>query len=640
VSGARFSLLLFGGALAVRLLHVAVLHGGPLFRYLLIDSAFYDGVGRALAAGAGFPPGPFFMNVLYGAFLGAMYSLFGSGEGGRLAVLLLQSGLGALSCVLLVRLGEEVGRPGDGRVAGALLAVFGPAIFYDAALLTPSLLLFLTLAATLVAARLLASPRPLPAAALGLLVGLLVLGRANHLLLLLGLVLLLVRRGRPGLVAAGVTTAVALLLVAPVTVRNARESGELVLVTANGGMALWAGNHPGATGIYSEPGFLSNPVPEREAEDYRIEASRRAGRELTLAESSRWWQRATVSRWVSEPLATARLMLEKLRFWFHATESQTNLSYYLALDFSPVLWFLRINLGWVLPFAIVGLARDARRLPVVALPIAVSLVTCLLFYVSSEYRHPVVPMLLLFGVAGGRWALGVVRTGTPARRVAVVAGLLALLVVVNFRDPFVTRLQSRRVDYVNFGTLASDAGDLALAEQLFRESIRIDPAWPVSRRKLADVYQRTGRVAEAAEESRRAALLEGEVPTDANPLRAAAALFREQRFGEAKAAFLEIAGGGGELAPGALNNAGLCAMNLGQTAEADSLFRAARAADPTYASPVIHRGRLALALGDSTAAEAFAREALELAPADGRAQRLLLRARGDASVPDDPEDDR
>ena len=43
---------------------------------------------------------------------------------------------------------------------------------------------------------------------------------------------------------------------------------------------------------------------------------------------------------------------------------------------------------------------------------------------------------------------------------------------------------------------------------------------------------------------------------------------------------------------------------------------------------MIHRGRLALSLGDSLAAEQRAREALELAPHDGRAQRLLARARG------------
>jgi Flp pilus assembly protein TadD len=70
-------------------------------------------------------------------------------------------------------------------------------------------------------------------------------------------------------------------------------------------------------------------------------------------------------------------------------------------------------------------------------------------------------------------------------------------------------------------------------------------------------------------------------------------------------------------------------MNLGEAARAESLFRAAAAIAPGYASPVVHLGRLALSLGDSVSAEAHALEALEIAPRDERAARLLARARGE-----------
>jgi len=644
----RVELLVVAGALAVRLLHLASIRNTPIFRYLLIDSAFYDEVGRRLATGGSFPEGVFFMNVLYGAFLGAVYTVFGAADGGRLAAGALQCVLGALSCGLIARIGAAIGRPRDGVIAAVLLAVFGPAVFYDAALLTPSLLLFLTTAATLAAVESLRRPSVAGALVLGLLLGLLILGRANHLLLLGGLALLLARRGRAGLGAAALATLTAIVVVSPVTVRNHRVSGELVPVTANGGMALWAGNHPGATGIYSQPGFLGNPVPEREAEDYRAEASRRAGSELTLAQSSGWWQRETLRHWGSEPARTARLLARKLHLWFHATESQTNLSYYFAQDQSPVLAVLRIHLGWILPFAICGLILDGRRYPALSLPIAVSVVTCLLFYVSSEYRHPVVPLLLLFAVFGGRVVVSVLREGETWRRAVVGLGLVLLLVAVNFRDPFLARLQSRRVDYLNFGTLAAEAGELDEAERLLRESIGIDPAWSVSRRKLAEVLQRRGQTGEAGEELRFAERLEGGGSAGAASLAQAGELFRTGRLPEAKRAFLSIAEAGDDRRAGALNNAGLCAMRLGVPAEAESLFLAARAADSLYVSPVVHLGRLSLAFGDSARAEVHALEALALEPADGRAQRLLERARGqepdvegapdgDAEQPGNPE---
>ncbi len=621
----RREALLFGGALAVRLAHVAAIHRGPVFRYLFIDSQFYDGVGRRLAAGDGFPEGPFFMNVLYGLVLGGVYAVSGSGEGGRLAALCLQCALGAAACVLTVRLGEALGFPREGLAAGLLLAVFGPAIFYDGALLTPGLLLFLTVSATLVAVRASAPAGGARAALLlGALTGLLVLGRASHALLLAGWIPL-VGRGPGGARRALLVAAACAAVVLPVTLRNLAASGEWIPVSANGGMALWAGNHEQATGIYSEPPFLSNPVPEREAEDYRAEASRRAGRELTLAGSSAFWTRATLARWAADPAGAVRLAARKLRFWFHAVESQTNLSYYFARDFSPVLQVARLHLGWILPFAVLGFALRPRAFLVPAIPVAASLLTCALFYTSSEYRHPVVPCLLLFAAAGARRVGSLLRGGAPAARVAAAAALLALLVATNARDPFLSRLTSRRVDYYNFAALALAEGRLDDAERFARRSIAIDPSWPVSRAKLAEILQRAGRVDEAGEEHRRAGELRGAA---VDPLEAPMILFRAGRFAEARSAFLTLAAAGGETRPLALNNAGLCAMRLERVAEAESLFTAARTADPGYASPVIHLGRLALAQGRTEAAAAYAREALALAPSDGRAHRLLARALG------------
>jgi len=618
---------LFAAALAIRVAHVAAVRPGPLFRYLLIDSEFYDAVGRRLAEGGGFPDGVFFMNVLYGAFLGAVYALFGADDGGRLGALLLQAALGAGACVLAARLADAT--TGGGVWAGAVLAVYGPAIFYDAALITPSLLLFLTTAAVLVAVR--EAPGWRSGALLGLLGGLLVLGRANHALLLPALVAPWLGRGSGGRAAAGVAVGLAVLVVLPVTVRNWRQSGELVPVSANGGMALWAGNHPGATGIYSEPEFLTNPVPEREAEDYRAEASRRSGRELTLAQSSRFWTRETLRAWSRDPARSLRLAARKLRIWLNATESQTNLSYYFAMDFSRVLAVFRPHLGWILPLALVGLALDARRFPLVAAPIAVSLLTCLVFYVSSEYRHPVVACLVLFAVAGGRRVADAWRSvragGSPLAAIGLSSATLALLVFVNFQDPFLARLESRRVDYLNFGTLAKMAGDLEEAERLLERSIAIDPAWSPSRRQLAEVLQRRGDARRAGEESDLADRLEGrEAGGPADPLAVANRLFEGERFEEAGAIFRQLAEAGVEPVAGSLNNAGLCEMRLGHAAAAESLFLAAVALDSLYASPVIHLGRLALAQGDSAAAARWAARALSLAPEDGRAQRLKARA--------------
>lgn len=620
-------------ALGVRLLHLFALRDTPIARYLLIDSAFYDAVGRRLAAGDGFPEGVFFMNVLYGAFLGVTYWLGGSPELGRSATLALQALLGAASCGLVWLIGREIGRPLEGRVAAILLALLGPAIFYDAALLTPSVLTFLTTLAVWLAIRGGERPTGTRGLLLGLVLGLLVLGRANHLLLAALWFAWWFRRpgARPAacLLLVGVA-----LVVAPVTWRNYREASEFVLVTANGGMALWAGNHEGATGIYSTPPFLTNPVPEREAEDYRAEASRRAGEELTLAASSSFWRRETVARWAGDPIGAARLAARKAYLWFHATESQTNLSYYLAIDYSWVLRAFRLHFGWVAPFVLLGAWPVLRRSPALWGPVVVSLITVMAFYMSSEYRQPVVPLLLLAAAGGVRLAVQVLRRGAWPAKAAVGVAIVALLVAANYRDAFLDRLQSRRVDYLNFATLAADAGELVEAEQLVRRSIEIDPNWPVSRGRLAEILQRTGRSAEAGDQLRATPGGTGLSSPEEQELWRATEWFRDGRFAEAQARFLEIADRGGVARPGALNNAGLCAMRLGEPTRAESLFVAARESDSTYASPVVHLGRLALSRADSVAARGYAEEALRLEPSDGRARRLLRRATGRAPGPE------
>ena len=74
----RRDIALFAGALVVRLAYLLEIRSGPLLKYLFIDSAFYDEFGRRLATGEGLPGGPFFMNVLYGFWLGAIYLPFES----------------------------------------------------------------------------------------------------------------------------------------------------------------------------------------------------------------------------------------------------------------------------------------------------------------------------------------------------------------------------------------------------------------------------------------------------------------------------------------------------------------------------------------------------------------------------------
>jgi hypothetical protein len=74
-----------------------------------------------------------------------------------------------------------------------------------------------------------------------------------------------------------VVAAVALAVVAPWTYRNWRVLGEFVPISTNGGVNLWIGNNPNATGAYSYPTSRINPLFMTEGELARD----RLGREFS-----------------------------------------------------------------------------------------------------------------------------------------------------------------------------------------------------------------------------------------------------------------------------------------------------------------------------------------------------------------------
>lgn len=181
------------------------------------------------------PPG-------YPAFLAAVHRTLGRSYAD---VLTAQSLVSALIPVAMLVLVTRVAGSRAGFAAGVLAALCAP-LGYHASIVTPdALTAFLAvLVVVLVSCARRASPRPAWLAAAGAMVGLATWLRPNFLLLAPVLALatpIAIGRGRhPWREAAGML-AVALAVVAPITVRNARIYGEFVPVSANGGIVLWEG---------------------------------------------------------------------------------------------------------------------------------------------------------------------------------------------------------------------------------------------------------------------------------------------------------------------------------------------------------------------------------------------------------------
>jgi Tfp pilus assembly protein PilF/4-amino-4-deoxy-L-arabinose transferase-like glycosyltransferase len=603
-----------GAALLLRLIYLWQAVHTPLFEVLLIDSDFYDRQARRLAAGDWLGEEVFFMNPFYPYFLGLLYAAFGSS---LWVAGLVQALMGTASCALVYWLGRRIWSEGVGLMAAGLAASYGVLIFYDGALLTATPIVFFNLLALalLLQWRLVGGRFWL----LGAGVALGVSATARPLVLLfVGLLVLWLgfQKGwRRGLAAWGWLLLGAAMVLGSVAARNAWVGGEWVLTTA-AGMNFYVGNHPGATGIYAQVEFLQSAEPERERAQFLREAQRRSGQLLKEGEASHFWLGEGLRFIREEPGAYVRLLGRKLYLFWNRVEAQNNLSYYLATDLVPLLGWCVLGWGVLAP---VGLAAGLVLRPVPGQRLLdlyglSYLLGCLVFFVSSEYRLAVVPVLLLHAARGMVWAGERMRQRAYAR-LAPLAGLALLLgLPINHADALAHRLMSRRLDYYNFGALYERQGKWARAEEMFRRSLEIDADFAPARQGLARLYQQQGRQGEA--------LAAGLAQPVDPALQRAMALYGQGEYEQALEAFAQVLEREGER-PELYNNVGLCQYKLRRFAQAEASLGRALALAPDYARAQYNLGMVFLAQEEFARAEAALARVLELEEGHAQARYKL-----------------
>jgi thioredoxin-like negative regulator of GroEL len=318
--------------------------------------------------------------------------------------------------------------------------------------------------------------------------------RGTSILYVIPLAFLLRRRVR----AAHGWLAVAALLavVAPFSVHNWR-AGSRALLTTNLGWNLFIGNGPQADGRFAYPNGWE---AERDVTGRRF-ASRVAGRALTPDETNAFWTTRAVEGMRANPGRVAWLAMRKARLFVRADEIPQNESFrFFQMNVAPVR---AAGVGWwlVLPFAVVGLAagrRAASPLRWAALGFAlVPLVTCVAFFVTSRYRLPAVPFLIVLAAGGITGVLDVGRSAV-SRFVSLVLALVGSAVLLLLPASYnVSRAISQ--EYGHVGLRYHAEGALRVAEEHYRKAIEIDPENGDAYNNLGAALAASGRDEDAAQ---------------------------------------------------------------------------------------------------------------------------------------------
>jgi tetratricopeptide (TPR) repeat protein len=641
LDGDRFrwvSFAIFGVALAVRLAHIWQIRRAPFFTLLMGDSRSYDEWAQRIAGGELIGHDVFYQAPLYPYFLGAVYAVAGRS---LLVVRVVQALVGSASCVLVAGAARRLfSSKAVGVVAGMMLALYAPAIFFDG-LLQKSVLdvFFVCLALRIIAgitdrvtaespsvgpdvrrARLKQAPQrrvrlqaePTRWLVLGLAIGGLALTRENALVFIVAIAVwafVMARVRSAALFLAGVA-----IVLVPVAARNSYVGGGFYVTTSQFGPNFYIGNNPGADGTYASLRY-GRGAPEYERQDATELAEHALGRQLTPADVSQYWTDRAMDFITSRPAAWLTLVGRKTALLLNATEMVDTESQATHAEWS---WPLRVlgpvmHFGVLVPLAVFGVfvtwPLRSRLMVLYALALAYA-ASVVLFYVFARYRYPLVPFLVLFAAAALVEAAPFVRERRGGWTCA--AAVIAAVVVSNW--PMFPPGLMQAVTESNLGVALQEAHRYDEATTHFRRSVALKPDYAPAYSNLASALRLQGKVDESVATFRRALALQPDFPDAQYNL--ANALLAEGRTDEAIEQFQTAL----KSIPASVdvhNNLGIALATKGRADEAMAEFREALRLDPD--SSIAHRNLADLldGSGDTAGAIEHLRKAAALAPSDG-----------------------
>ena len=363
--------LVFAVALAVRLWHVADIRPSPFFDVLVGDARAYDAWAQRIAAGDWFGQDVFYQAPLYPYFLGTLYTLAGRD---LLIVRLVQVTLGALACVFLAVAAARLFGRRVGIVAGLLLALYAPAVFFDA-LIQKTVLdgILICLALVVISGLIVGPPSPWRWWWLGSVLGLLALTRENAMVLVAVVACWSIARDdvqtaarlrdRVRLGTAPFLLGLAVVLL-PVAARNYAVGGGFFVTTSQFGTNFYLGNNPHTDGTAGSL-VAGRGAAEYEQRDAIELAERATGRPLSPREVSAFWTDRALSFITSQPWAWMRLMCRKALLLVNKTEMLDTESQESYAEWSTPLRIGSIvgHFGVLVPLAAIGLILDLAGPP-------------------------------------------------------------------------------------------------------------------------------------------------------------------------------------------------------------------------------------------------------------------------------------
>ncbi|MCD6192336.1 MAG: glycosyltransferase family 39 protein [Candidatus Aminicenantes bacterium] len=477
----------------------------PTFFTPVVDAATYHQMAVELAEKSFLSEGFFWQPFFYPFFLALIYSAVGISILGAKIVQVL---IGSFSCVLVYRLGQRYFNDKIGLLAGIILALYGPAIFFDAELVGASLgaflgicLLYLFLIAQ--------QTRQIRVFFIsGLVGGLAVLTRPTFFPFLMGglvfLVFFRLERIHQKVNCFLLAVLGFMLVVMPVSYLNYRlRTGEWSFLPFSGGINLYLGNNPD----------ICRTLTIRPGSEWEnlISLPRRAGYRHPRSINS-FFQKKFVEYLIHQPGSFLLGLGKKTLRFFSSREIPRNVSIYVARKWSSLLSLLvwkvgnfGFPFGLLVAFVALGGWFYWKEIPLLIWGfVLLHSAALILVFISSRYRMEIIPILALLAALGISGLREKIKFMDWRKRIVSVLIFVLALGCSTIPGPFCEeKLDYEAELYYFVGLQQLKKGNLALAENYLGHSLKLNPHRLDCQIALADVHFRRGDSVRAFQEYQR-----------------------------------------------------------------------------------------------------------------------------------------
>ena len=508
------SIFLF--ALIIRLIHLFLIRHNPLFLHPILDAIQYDQWAKEILEKDWLSRDFDFMSPGYPYFLAFIYFVFGYSV---VAVSIIQFIIGSLNCVLIYLLARKVFsnfsfnrfgikiEPTNKNIdfisilSGLLAVFYGISIFYEGLLLKAVLINFCNILVLLFLLKALENYSYKYFFFAGLILSYSSYLRPNVLIFIpfifiwIWVSLNQIKKTKRFFSILFFTLGVFIVSLL-FGIRNYSINNEFVFTSGHGGINFYIGNNEQARGIYDPLGFFM-PDTRYEHEGFVIEARRLTGKNLTTMQASNFWYGQSYKFIFSQPVNWIKLEIKKFFIFWNAYEVPLNgLNYHAISNYFPIFKIPFLSFAIIAPLALLGfillLFQNSKKILLLNFYIISNLLAALVYYISSEYRFPVV-IALFISAAFAVYFLIVLMKNKSFKHLAISIFVLVIFVVmVNNTKYKIEDNGSKASFFNNLGTIYANENQYNIAVNEFRKASELSPWEPEFHINLAQAFRLSG----------------------------------------------------------------------------------------------------------------------------------------------------